>query len=159
MALRPDRHIVDQDAHSWTLSDVASKGVGLCFSTAGSGAVIGDSRGVVTLAADPSGSKFAGILLADFVDKDMTQTHLDWHKEEQLIGDVAPVLRKGWVWTDKLVSGQTPTVGDTAYLGASGAFRSVSLGDVATPVAGVFGGKKDEDGFVKIEINLPFALS
>lgn len=153
--LRPDRNVIEADAHSFTLSDVAERGVGLCYSTAGSGAVIGTTHGVVTLKADPSGSKFAGILLNDFVDIDETRYHVNWHKEEQVIGDVPNVLRKGWVYTDKLKSGDTPTVGDAAYLTANGTFTKTSLGAVATPLAGEFGGKKDEDGFVKINIDLP----
>lgn len=156
MALRPDRLVVEADGHSYTLSDVASKGVGLCFGTAGSGAVIGDTHGVVNLKADPSGFKFAGILLSDFVDNDETRHHGNWHKEEQEIGDVANILRKGWVYTDKVTG--SPTVGDKAYLTANGSFTPTSLGAVATPYAGEFGGKKDEDGFVKININLPHGV-
>ena len=155
MSLRPDRLVIEEDGHSFTLSDVASKGVGLCYKTAGSGAVIGDSHGVVQLAADPSGLKFAGILMNDFVSIDETRNHINWHKEEQNIGDVCRVLRKGWVWTDKLKSGDAPTNGDTAYLTANGEFTKTSLGAVATPSAGEFGGKKDEDGFVKVNVNLP----
>ena len=155
MALRPDRLVLEADAHSYTLSDVASRGVGLVYGTAGSGAVIGETHGVVNLAANPSGSKFAGILLNDFVNRDLTYTHLNWYKEEQQIGDVPNVLKKGWVWTDKLKSGDAPTVGETAYLTANGEFTKTSLGAIATPAAGEFGGKKDEDGYIKVVVNLP----
>lgn len=153
--LRPDRLVIEEDGHSYTLSDVAERGVGVCYSTAGSGAVIGDTNGKVTLKVDPSGSLFAGILMNDFVNIDETRYRVNIHKEEQVIGDVARVLRKGWVYTDKLKSGDAPTVGEKAYLTANGTFTKTSLGAIATPLAGEFGGKKDEDGYIKIVIDLP----
>lgn len=154
MALRPDRLVLEADGHSYILNDVASKGMGLVVGTAGSGAVMGDTHGVAALKTDPSGFKFLGILLTDFVNIDETTTHVNWYKEQQVVGDVANILRKGWVYTNE-VDSSAPTDGDTAYLTASGVFTKTSLGAAATPQAGVFRGKIDADGFIKIEINLP----
>jgi hypothetical protein len=156
MALRGDRLVLEADAHSYTLSDVAAKGSVLCLSVAGSGAVLGDTHGTVQLAASPSGLRVAGILLNDFVDIDETRYHVNWHKEEQVIGDVANILKKGWVYTDKVTG--TPTDGDTAYLTTSGVVTSTlstTGGLVATPLVGQFGGKKDQDNFIKLIVNLP----
>lgn len=156
MALRGDRLIIEADGHSHKLSDAAAKGSILCYSTAGSGAVLGDSKGTAALKADPSGFKVFGVLLNDFVDVDQTRYHLNDHKEEQDLGDMCNVLRKGWVYTDKVTG--TPTEGAIAYLTTSGVVTptlSSTGGLVATPKVGVFGGIKDEDGYVKLEVNLP----
>lgn len=156
MALRGDRLIIEADANSYTLSDVAAKGVVLCLNVAGSGAVLGDSHGTVQLASSPSGLKVVGVLLNDFVSLDETRYHTNYHKEEQALGDMANILKKGWVYTNKVTG--TPTDGDTAYLTANGEVTSTvssTGGVVATPLVGQFGGKKDEDGYIKLIVNLP----
>lgn len=153
MALRGDRSIEVDDCYSYTMADVAEKGCVVVVGTAGSGAVLGDSHGVVNLKVDPSGFKVAGILLSDYVSLDETRYHINWHKEQHATGDPAQLLKKGWVYTNK-VSG-TPTDGDVAYIGASGVVTTTNSGAVATPPVGVFKGKKDEDGYIKLEINIP----
>lgn len=156
MALRGDRLIIEADAHSYTLSDVAAKGSVVCLNAAGSGAVLGETHGTVQLAASASGTRVAGVLLNDFVSLDETRYHINRHKEEQALGDMANILKKGWVYTDKVTG--TPTDGDSAYLTSSGVVTptlSTTGGLVATPYVGQFGGKKDEDNFVKLIVNLP----
>ena len=155
MALRPDKYIIESDGTCY-LNDVAAKGVILVYSTAGSGAALGDSRNLVTLAASASGTKVAGILQQDFVNIDETRFHINWHKEEQNIGDNCDMGKKGWWHTDKVTG--SPTVGDKAYLTANGVVTptiSSTGGLVATPLVGEFGGAKDEHGFVKLILNLP----
>ena len=157
MALKPDRVIeMTLDAGSVILSDVAAKGVVLAWETGGSGSVLGDAHGEVQLAASASGLKVAGVLLQDFVNIDETRYTRNFQKEEAVIGDFADVLTRGWVWTDKYTG--SPTVGAKAYLTANGVVTptvSSTGGTAATPFVGVFGGSPDEDGYVKLHVNLP----
>lgn len=155
MALKGPRVILETDI-TRTCSDVAEKGVGLVAGTAGSGVALGDLAGTASLATNPSGNKFVGILIGDVVSVDETRTHRNWHKDVQTTGERVNILRKGRVTTDK-ISG-SPNDMDTAYLTTSGAFTptlSSGGGLVATPKAGTFVGKKDENGFCTIDINLP----
>ena len=155
MALLPNRHIEVSDF--FQLNDVASAGVGLCYSTANSGVVLGDHINLVQLAANPSGLKFAGILIPEVVNLDLTRYHLNWHKNQHQVNDAVEVMRRGYVYTNKLAV-TTMTLGDKAYLTSNGQFTQTvsSTGGVAqTPYAGEFGGKADELGYVKISINLP----
>lgn len=155
MALRPDRNIEMTDCTN-TIPHIASKGVVLCYSTAGSGVALGDSHGVVQLAAAPSGLRVAGVLLQDVVNIDETRFHINWNKEEQNINDFVDVATRGWVHTDKYTG--TPTVGNKAYLTVNGTVTptlSTTGGLVATPLVGEFGGGPDELGFVKLKFNLP----
>lgn len=155
MALRPDR-VIEMTDGLHTLSDVASKGVVLCFKTAGSGVSMGDSHGVVQLASSASGLRPAGILLQDFVNVDETRFHINWNKEEQEIGDNCDMATRGWVITDKVTG--SPTEGNKAYLTDNGVVTptvSATGGVTATPYVGEFGGLKDELGYVKLRFNFP----
>lgn len=155
MALREDRLIKKTEIH-YVLDDVASKGVFLCYKTAGSGSAQGDNQGKVQLASSPSGLYVAGCLMQDFVSLDTTLYHENWHKEQQVVGTNCEMATDGWVVTDK-VSG-TPTLGAKAYLTTNGQVtptKSATGGLAATPLVGEFGGIKDESGYVKVIFNLP----
>ncbi len=159
MALKGNR-VVEVSDIVMTMNDVAEPGVVLCFETAGSGIALGDSAGTTQLAANPSGLKVHGVLLQNFVDIDQTRYHRNWHKDEQVIGEKANVMTKGWCVTNKLVSGGAPSLGDKAYLTANGEVTptvSSTGGVAATPLVGRFLGSKDESGYVKLEVNLPNA--
>lgn len=154
MALKPDRVIEMSSVHG-TLSDVASKGVVLAYSTGGSGAVLGDNKQVYTLSASASGVKVAGVLLQDVVNIDQTRYTRNMSKEEAVIGDFVDVATKGWVLTTKYTG--TPTHHAPAYLTANGVVTptvSSTGGTVATPFVGYFGGAPDEDGYVKLEFDI-----
>lgn len=157
MALKPDRVIeMTLDAGSVILNDVAAKGSILCWSTTGSGSVLGDAHGVVQLAADASGLKVAGVLLQDFVNINETLFHRNFNKEEAVIGDFADVASRGHVMTNKYTG--SPTNQAKAYLTANGVVTptvSATGGTVATPFVGKFGGVPDEDGYVKLHFALP----
>jgi hypothetical protein len=157
MALTGDMFIEQTDPFH-ILNDVAAPGVVLCYNTAGSGVALGASRGVCQLAANPSGLKVFGGLLQNFVSIDETRYHRNWHKNEQVVGEPADVLRKGWFVTDKVTG--TPTEGNKAYLTSNGVVTptvSATGGTAATPLVGEFGGSKDENGYVKLIFNLPHA--
>jgi hypothetical protein len=155
MALKGDRHVIEDDI-SMTCETAASRGVGLVLKTSGSGVALGDRRNKAELIANPSGKVFVGILMNDVVDVDTTRYHLNFHKDEMKKGEPCTLMRKGWVITDKVTG--TPTVGATAYLTTNGVFTptvSSDGGTAATPKAGRFESIKDEDGYVKISVNVP----
>ncbi len=155
MALKADRVIIETDI-TLTCPVASPRGFGLVISTAGSGVALGDSAGAATLAANPSGSKFAGLLLNDVVSIDETRYHRNFHKQEQKTGERVTLLRKGRVTTDA-ISG-TPTPGAPAYLTTNGNFtptKSTGGGLVATPGVGEFKSGLDENGFATIEVNVP----
>jgi hypothetical protein len=98
-----------------------------------------------------------GILLNDVVNKDLTRTHLNQHKDEVQKGGKVTVLRKGYVVTNKITG--TPVAGSVAYADratagniAVDAITSAASGNLAV---GRFLSTKDEDGYVKVEVNLP----
>lgn len=156
MALKSDRNVIDTDI-SLVCNTAVAKGLFVCYGTAASG-VGNETPGVVSVAANPSGFKVAGLTLASFVDIDQTRQHRNFMKDEQVIGEKAPLLRKGYVVTNSLAASITPLPGQPAYLTASGTITntvSATGGEVATPRVGEFATSKDEDGYVKININLP----
>ena len=157
MALKPDRSILETDI-SLVCNDVHSKGAVLVYDTAASGIGI-ESPGEAALVSNPSGYKVAGLSLANFVDIDQTRYHRNYHKDEQVIGEKAPLLRKGYVVTDMIVASPgTITPGAKAYLSTDGkltATVSATGGEVATPPVGTFATSKDENGYAKVHIDLP----
>lgn len=157
MALKGERVVIETNI-TLTCPSVASRGVTLVHSTAGSGTALGDKAGTADLLANPSGYKVAGLLMNDVVNVDTTRYHLNFHKDERLINQRVTLLTKGRVTTDK-VSG-SPTAGSTAYLTTNGNLTptvSATGGTVATPKVGVFAGGVDENGFATVDINLPIA--
>lgn len=157
MALKPDRNILETDI-SLVCNNVHSKGAVLVYGTAASGVGI-ETPGVASLVSNPSGYKVAGLSLANFVDIDQTRYHRNFHKDEQVIGEKAPLLRKGYVVTDMIVASPgTINAGANAYLSTDGkltATVSATGGEVATPKVGTFASKKDENGYAKVYIELP----
>ncbi len=159
MALKGNRHIRETDI-TMTLNDVAEPGVTLVYSTAGSGIALGDIAGVTSLSTSPYGKKVHGVLLQNFVNINQSLYHRNFHKDEQVIGERANVLRRGWVVTNKILG--TPNPGDKAYLAASGLVTptvDAGGGVTASPLVGEFAGLKDADGYAKLNVNLPTALT
>lgn len=155
MAIKPDRLINETDI-SLVCNDVHEKGTVLVYGTAASGAGIVTPGLCSYIAGSPSGYKVAGLSLANFVDIDQTRVHRNFHKDEQIVGEKAPLLRKGYVVSNKITG--TPGAGDKAYLTVSGLLTntvSSTGGEVATPRVGTFAGAKDENGYVKVYIELP----
>ena len=160
MALKADRHELQTDI-SFFMNEVASRGGVAVFSTAGSGAAMDSNKALVTYKAMPSGSVPAGLLLNDMVNIDQTRQHINWHKDEVKKGGKVTLLRKGWVVTDKIYPGHSPKAGDIAFVGHSGLMGvSMTIADQSDLsgegfVVGRFMSKKDEDGYAKVEVNLP----
>lgn len=157
MALKGDREIIETDI-TMTCESVTERGVALVYKTAGSGVAIGASAGKAGLVANPSGSRVAALLLNDVINVDVTLFRLNPHKDERLVGERCPLVRKGRVTTNKVTG--TPTSGATAYLTLNGILtptRSATGGEVATPKVGAFAGAKDQDGFAAVDVDLPIA--
>jgi hypothetical protein len=160
MALKPDRFIIQEDV-AFRLRDVAAKGKFLVFGSgnavatnvnAGSGVAMDSPYGFVALVSNPSGFVPAGCLMNNFVNIDTSLYHINYYKDEHVIGDKCTLLRKGWVVTN-CVTG-TPKTGDGAYLTSNGEVTPTNTGSVQTPQVGQFLSAKDENGYAKVQINL-----
>ena len=149
MALKGDRNELDTDI-SFFINETAEKGQFMSINTAGSGSAMDNSNAVVTVAAEASGAKFAGILLNDVVNIDQSRYHINWQKDEVQQGGKVTLLRKGWVVTDQ-ISG-TPTAGQDCYLADS--CNCSATQDGTAPKIGQFLSTKNADGFAKVAVNV-----
>lgn len=153
MALKPLLTIGYSDV-SYFMNEVSNRGSVVSVSTVGSGDAMDQSAALCTVAAVGSGSKPLGILLCDMVDKDLSQTHLNAHKYEQQKGSKVEILMQGICETDQIASGITINGGDDAYVGNGGRITNVFVGGTHVKI-GRFISKADEDGYAKIQVNLP----
>jgi hypothetical protein len=153
MALKGDRHIVYDDIR-YFCNDVTERGVILVHSGSGaSGRSMDDTLNVAYLpgTGSVSGLKAVGLLLNDFVDIDESRYQLNKNKLEERVGGKAWLLKKGWVYTDQLKSGDTPSNGVAAYVAPSG---EVSTTATNADRVGTFKGRKHTDGFVLLEVDI-----
>jgi len=156
MALKGDRHELETDI-SFFMNETGVRGQFVSISTGGSGSAMDDSTALVTVAATASGSYAIGCLLNDVVNIDLTRQHLNWHKDEVQKGSKVTLLKRGFIVTDQLEPGASPSAGRLAYLGAAGQVasdRSGSSNAKYSDVIGQFLGTKDADGYVKIEVGI-----
>lgn len=149
MALRADRNELLTDV-SFFMDEVAERGVVACYSTGGSGAAMDQSAALVTIKANPSGNTPAGMLMNDMVNKDLTQTHINYYKDEVQKGGKVRLLKSGFVVTNKAFL--SPTIGQAAYLGASGYVTPEVM--PAGTIVGRFASTKDQDGYAKVNVNI-----
>ena len=97
-----------------------------------------------------------GVLLNDVVNLDLTRQHINWHKDEVQKGGKVAILKKGYVVTN-MVEGTPNTAGEPACIddgGATGKFEPCD-GSSTDVRVGRFMSLADEDGYYKVEINLP----
>lgn len=154
MALKPDRNVLETDISFFCNDTTASRGGVMCISTVGSGAAMDQAANVCTYKANSSGAIPVGVLMQDVVNLDLTRQHANWHKDEVQTGSKVCLGVKGWVVTDRIYPGTTPTAGQTAYVGQSGYFTPTQLTG-GEPVCGRFMSTKNEDGFARVNFNLP----
>ena len=162
MALKADRLELQTDI-SFFYNDTATTrgGVVVHGSTAGSGAAMDQGVNLVEEKAATASDTVVGILLNDVVNKDLTRTHLNFHKDEVQKGGKVTILRKGYVVTNNIEG--TPSAGDIAYVHNNGNISngaSIAVGSLAASgnlAIGRFMTSKDEDDYCKVEINLPQA--
>lgn len=152
MALKPDRKILPAGEEIiYFLNEVAERGIIVTHDTSGSGASLDDDAATVQVPTGTGDGVPAGLLLNDVVNIDPTRQHLNPMKDEVLIGSKVTLLTHGWVVTNKIRSGQTPTAGSDAYQYTSGEL-TVTGGYYKV---GKFLSAADEDGYAMVEINLP----
>ena len=158
MALKSDRLELQTDI-SFFYNDAAVTrgGVVVHDTTAGSGAAMDQGVNLVKYKTVAETDVPVGILLNDVVNKDLTRTHLKQHKDEVHKGATVTILRKGYVVTNNITG--TPSAGSVAYADKSSAGNicdnagtAVASGNLAI---GRFLSSKDEDGYAKVEVNLP----
>ena len=157
MALKGDRYEAMTDI-SHIMNEVATRGGIASLSTAGFGAALDQAKALVTYAANPSGAKPVGLLLGDMVNINQTKFHKNQHKNETQKGGKVTLLLKGWVVTNFVYPGTTPAGQNTAYLAGSGYVTPTrgAGGVVGTPPVGNFMSTKDEDGYAKLWVELPY---
>jgi hypothetical protein len=149
MALKSDRYELQTDISFFYNDGTATRGGVVSHdTTAGSGASM--DQGVNLVKYSTTGIP-VGVLLNDVVSKDLTRTHLNLYKDEVQKGGKVTVLRKGFVVTNNVTG--TPSAGATAYrcTVTAGNFSTVASGNKV----GAFLTSKDEDGYAKVEVNLP----
>ena len=148
MALKSDRFELQTDISFFYNAGTATRGCVVAHGgTAGSGAAMDQGA---NLAVKSTSAVPLGILMNDVVNKDLTRTHLNQHKDEVQKGGKVTILRKGYVVTNAVTG--TPTAGGAAYASPATAGNVDTSG---TYQIGRFLGTKDEDGYVKVEVNLP----
>ena len=156
MALKADRNELDVDI-SFFMNETAEKGMVVCLSTVGSGAAMDQSLALVAKKDAHATTTFpVGILLNDVVDIDLTRQHINWHKDEVQKGGKVAILKKGYVVTNNITG--TPTAGALAYLDDLTAGNLTVKANVDTTEyisVGRWMSSLDEDGYAKVEINLP----
>lgn len=154
MALKGDRYELQTDI-SFFMNEVAERGGVASLSTGGSGAAMDQSVALVSYATTGSGKMPVGILLNDMVNLDLTRQHINFYKDEVQKGGKVTLLRKGYVVTNK-IQGAAPAAGDPVYVAHSGNMSKTDLvGHGTQPAIGSFLSGLDQDGYAKVEINLP----
>lgn len=154
MALKGDRFEMQTDI-SFFMNEVAERGGVASLSTGGSGAAMDQAQALVTYATTGSGKMPVGILLNDMVNLDLTRQHINFYKDEVQKGGKVTLLRKGYVVTNR-IQGAAPVAGDNVFVAHSGNMSKTDLvGNGTQPVIGSFLSGLDQDGYAKVEINLP----
>lgn len=155
MALKSDRYELQTDISFFYNEGTATRGGVVVHDTAGSGAAMDQGVNLVKYAQVTSASRPVGVLLNDVVNKDLTRTHLNQHKDEVQKGGKVTVLRKGYIVTSNVTG--SPAAGDPAYAChvTAGNIRPDSPGSSGVLQVGRFLSSKDEDGYAKVEVNLP----
>ena len=153
MALKPDRYEARTDISFYYNAGIAERGGLLCYGTTGSGASMDQGVNLVQYEQADNDSVPVGILLNDVVNKDLTREHMNVYKDQVQIGGKVTVLRGGYVVTNMIDEVEVQG-GEVAYASTVNAGNFTNSGDAAHAV-GEFMTAKDEDGYAKVEINLP----
>jgi len=91
-----------------------------------------------------------GVLTCNVVNKDLTQTHLNAHKDEVQVNGKVSIMKRGQLQTDQYTG--SPTPGDAAYFAALGQLTTSAAGD-ATYRVGTFVSNPDADGYVVVDVD------
>lgn len=159
MALKADRYEESTDISFFYNEGTATRGgvVILDASKQGASGAAMDQGGNLVKYATPAATDVpVGILLNDVVNKDLTRTHLNQHKDEVQQGGKVTVMTRGWVVTNS-ITGTTPAAGQVAYVSTTGSIASsAGIGAASGNLAiGRFMSQTDADGYAKVYVNLP----
>ena len=157
MALKADRYEESTDISFFYNEGTAARG-GVVIHDGkqlASGAALDQGENLVKYATPAATDVPVGILLNDVVNKDLTRTHLNFHKDEVQQGGKVTVLTRGWVVTSAITG--TPTPGALAYASTTGSIGTVAgIGAASGNLAvGRWMSRKDDDGYAKLYVNLP----
>jgi hypothetical protein len=160
MALKADRHEESTDISFFYNAGTATRGGVVCLADLGlaSGAALDQGENLVayTACAAAGTNRPVGVLLNDVVNKDLTRTHVNHHKDEVQKGGKVTVLTRGWVVTSNITG--TPVAGDVAYASETAGEIATTAGTAAASgnyAIGRFMSRKDADGYAKVFVNLP----
>ena len=149
MALKPDRiELADGSRIKYFMNEVAERGVIVNFDAPG-GEGMDDPDATVSLPSGASGNP-AGVLMNDVVNLNLTRQHLNHHVDETQVGNKVDLLRRGFIRTNMVVDGDTPSAGDPAYYDTDGLFTTSTGSDQV----GVFVSNLDAEGYVEVEVNV-----
>lgn len=160
MALKGDRYELQGDISEFANS-VMQRGGAVVYQTLGSGGAMDQSVSLVQYANASSGQSPKGILMQDMVQIDPTRQHINYYRDEVLLGGKVLVLVKGYVNTNMLVQGAAPiAVGDRAALSSSGFIVNITQAaeyagtwnKALNPPVGRFISTMDEDGYAKVSV-------
>lgn len=158
MALKADRSVEATDISFFYNAGTATRGgVAVIQHNSASGAAMDQGANLCAYATAAATDIPVGILLNDVVNKDLTRTHLNQHKDEVQKGGKVTIMTRGTVVTSNITG--TPAPGKLAYA------DSATAGNIAVdPVAPTSSGSlcigrwasyKDSDGYAKLNVNLP----
>ena len=160
MALKADRYEESTDISFFYNEGTATRGGVVIIdadNASASGAALDQGESLVKYATPAATDVPVGILLNDVVNKDLTRTHLNQHKDEVQKGGKVTILTRGWVVTDKITG--SPVAGNAAYASTTGTVAAnTTLGGSAASgnlAVGRFMSSKDADGYAKVYVNLP----
>lgn len=159
MALKADRYEESTDVSFFYNAGTATRGGVVCLADLGlaSGAALDQGENLVSYQAGSSTTIPVGILLNDVVNKDLTRTHINQHKDEVQKGGKVTVMTRGWVVTSNVTG--TPTAGALAYVDSAteGNITAAAVDPNASGncVIGRWMSRKDADGYAKLYVNLP----
>ena len=163
MALKADRYEESTDVSFFYNEGTATRGGVVVLADLGqaSGAALDQGENLVKYKLATKDDVPVGILLNDVVNKDLTRTHVNHHKDEVQKGGKVTVMTRGWVVTSNVEG--TPKAGELAFAShvdgggtagniCNGTFFAPQSGELAI---GRFMSRKDADGYAKVYVNLP----
>ena len=161
MALKADRYEESTDISFFYNEGTATRGGVVILADQGlaSGAALDQGENLVKYGAATKNDVPVGILLNDVVNKDLTRTHLNQHKDEVQKGGKVTVMTRGWVVTNNIEG--SPKAGELAFASpftagavCNGTTFAAQSGELAI---GRFMSRADGDGYAKVYVNLPNA--
>ena len=158
MALKADRSVEATDIRFFYNAGTATRGGVACLqNNSASGAAMDQGANLCAYTTAAATDIPVGILLNDVVNKDLTRTHLNEHKDEVQKGGKVTIMTRGTVLTSNITG--TPAPGKLAYVDTASAgnitVEPVTPANSGTLCVGRWASYKDSDGYAKLNVNLP----